>query len=146
MTYYSYSSFEKDVKVLSNKIQNDFNPEVILAVARGGLTLAHAISMKLNNRNCFCLNSIHYEDTKKLDTINIFNVPDLSKFKKVLIVDDMVDSGESIVAIKRELLSKYPNLELKIATIFYKSKALFIPDYSVKEANDWIEFFWERID
>lgn len=146
MTYYSYASFEKDVKVLSNKIQNDFNPEVILAVARGGLTLAHAISMKLNNRNCFCLNSIHYEDTKKLDTINIFNVPDLSKFKKVLIVDDMVDSGESIVAIKRELLSKYPNLELKIATIFYKSKALLIPDYSVKEANDWIEFFWERID
>ncbi|AII14494.1 putative nucleotide phosphoribosyltransferase [Campylobacter iguaniorum] len=146
MTYYSYSSFEKDVKVLSSKIQNDFAPEVILAVARGGLTLAHAISMKLNNRNCFCLNSIHYEDTKKLDTINIFNVPDLSKFKKVLIVDDMVDSGESIVAIKRELLSKYPNLELKIATIFYKSKALLIPDYSVKEANDWIEFFWERID
>lgn len=146
MTYYSYASFEKDVKVLSNKIQNDFAPEVILAVARGGLTLAHAISMKLNNRNCFCLNSIHYEDTKKLDTINIFNVPDLSKFKKVLIVDDMVDSGESIVAIKRELLSKYPNLELKIATIFYKSKALLIPDYSVKEANDWIEFFWERID
>lgn len=146
MVFYSYASFAKDVKILSTKIQKDFDPEAILAVARGGLSLAHAISMRLNNRNCFSLNSIHYEDTKKLDTINIFNIPDLSKFKKVLLVDDMIDSGESIVAIKKEIMKRYPDLELRIATIFYKSKALLLPEYSVTEAYDWIEFFWERID
>lgn len=146
MVFYSYASFAKDVKILSAKIQKDFDPEAILAVARGGLSLAHAISMRLNNRNCFSLNSIHYEDTKKLDTINIFNIPDLSKFKKVLLVDDMIDSGESIVAIKKEIMKRYPDLELRIATIFYKSKALLLPEYSVSEAYGWIEFFWERID
>jgi xanthine phosphoribosyltransferase len=61
----------------------------------------------------------------------------------VLIVDDIVDSGESMIAIKKELLARFPELELKVATIYYKTKALLIPEYSVQEANDWIDFFWD---
>ena len=143
MIFYSYDEFAIDAKKMAKQIKDEFDPEVILAVARGGLTLGHSLAVALNNRNLFTLNSIHYEDTNKLDTINIFNVPDLSKYTKILLVDDIIDSGESMVEIKRELLKRYPNLDIKIATVFYKEKALLLPDFKVKEAHDWIEFFWD---
>lgn len=143
MIFYDYQSFETDVKDLARQIKDNYNPDVILAIARGGLTLAHFLSIALNTRNCFSLNSIHYEDTQKLDTINIFNIPDLSKFNKILIVDDIIDSGESMIAIKNKLCEIYPHLELKVATIYYKPKALLIPEFTIKEATDWIEFFWD---
>ena len=143
MIFYSYDEVAVDTKKMAKQIKDEFDPEVILAVARGGLTLGHSLAVALNNRNLFTLNSIHYEDTNKLDTINIFNVPDLSKYTKILLVDDIIDSGESMVEIKRELLKRYPNLDIKIATVFYKEKALLLPEFKVKEAHDWIEFFWD---
>ena len=143
MIFYSYDEFAVDAKRMAKQIKDEFDPEVILAVARGGLTLGHSLAVALENRNLFTLNSIHYEDTNKLDTIQIFNVPDLSKYTKILLVDDIIDSGESMVEIKRELLKRYPNLDIKIATVFYKEKALLLPEFKVKEAHDWIEFFWD---
>ena len=101
------------------------------------------IYSSLDIRDCFSLNSIHYENTTKLDTIKIYNIPDLSKFKRVLITDDIIDSGESMVAIKKEINRLYPNLEIAVATIFYKPKALMLPNFTIKEADDWIEFFWD---
>ena len=143
MIFYSYDEFAVDAKKMAKQIKEEFDPEVILAVARGGLTLGHSLAVALENRNLFTLNSIHYEDTNKLDTIQIFNVPDLSKYTKILLVDDIIDSGESMVEIKRELLKRYPNLDIKIATVFYKEKALLLPEFKVKEAHDWVEFFWD---
>ena len=143
MTYYDFSSFEHDGKILANRARDEFNPEAILGIARGGLTLAHFLANALDIRDCFSLNSIHYENTTKLDTIKIYNIPDLSKFKRVLITDDIIDSGESMVAIKKEINRLYPNLEIAVATIFYKPKALMLPNFTIKEADDWIEFFWD---
>lgn len=143
MTYYDFSSFEHDAKILAKKARDEFNPEAILGIARGGLTLAHFLANALDIRDCFSLNSIHYENTTKLDTIKIYNIPDLSKFKRVLITDDIIDSGESMVAIKKEINRLYPNLEIAVATIFYKPKALMLPNFTIKEADDWIEFFWD---
>ncbi|WP_103609800.1 phosphoribosyltransferase [Campylobacter concisus] len=143
MIFYSYDEFAVDAKKMAKQIKDEFDPEVILAVARGGLTLGHSLAVALENRNLFTLNSIHYEDTNKLDTIQIFNVPDLSKYTKILLVDDIIDSGESMIEIKRELLKRYPNLDIKIATVFYKEKALLLPEFKVKEAHDWVEFFWD---
>lgn len=143
MTYYDFSSFEHDAKILAKRARDEFNPEAILGIARGGLTLAHFLANALDIRDCFSLNSIHYENTTKLDTIKIYNIPDLSKFKRVLITDDIIDSGESMVAIKKEINRLYPNLEIAVATIFYKPKALMLPNFTIKEADNWIEFFWD---
>ena len=140
--YYSYDLFVKDTKLLVDKCR-DFEPEILLAVARGGLTLAHLMSQAMDMRNLYTLNSIHYEGDLKLDTFNIFNIPDVSHAKKVLIVDDIVDSGETIREILKVLNEKFPNVEFRLATLFYKKTAVLKPDYYIKEANQWIDFFWE---
>ena len=140
--YYSYELFVKDTQVLVDKCR-DFEPEILLAVARGGLTLSHLMAQAMDMRNLYTLNSIHYEGELKLDTFNIFNIPDVSHAKKVLIVDDIVDSGETMREILKVVSEKFPNVEFKLATLFYKKTAVLRPDYSVREANEWIDFFWE---
>ncbi|EAK3673576.1 phosphoribosyltransferase [Campylobacter jejuni] len=143
MIFYSYEEFKEDVKILAKEIKKDFNPDALLAIARGGMSLGHSLAVALKTRQLFALNSIHYNDTKKLDTIEIFNIPDLSKHKKILLIDDIVDSGESLAEIKKVLLEKFPHIELKIATIFYKKTAPLEPDFKVKEATEWVDFYWD---
>jgi xanthine phosphoribosyltransferase len=140
--YYGYEDCVSDTKILAGKIKL-YNPDAMIAIARGGLTLGHMLSEALNTREIYSLNSIHYDGTKKLDTFEIFNIPDLTRLHKVVLVDDIVDSGESMVEILRILREKYPHCEFKIATIFSKPTALIQPDFSVKVADAWIEFFWE---
>lgn len=140
--YYGYEEFIGDVKLLSTQIK-DYNPDTLLSIARGGVTLGHFISNALDNRNLFTINSIHYNGQNKLDSFEIFNIPDLSNSKKVVLIDDIVDSGETMSEIKNLLEKKFPTCEFKIAAIFYKPSAIIEADYKVKEAKAWIEFFWE---
>ena len=140
--YYGYDLFINDTQILVDK-SRDFKPEILLAVARGGLTLSHLMAQAFNIRDLYTLNSIHYDGEKKLDSFDVFNIPDLSWANRVLIIDDIVDSGETMKEILFILKDKFPNIEFKIATLFYKNTALIKPDFSVREANEWIDFFWE---
>lgn len=143
MIFYSYKEFTKDVDTLSKQIKAEFMPDAILAIARGGMTLGHFLAEALEMRDLYALNSIHYEETHKLDTINVFNIPDLSKKSKILLVDDIIDSGETMIEIKRILQEKFPHITQQVATIYYKNSALLLPEFSTRHADDWIEFFWD---
>ncbi len=140
--YYSYENCLEDCRVLIPQIK-DYNPDALIAVARGGLVLGHLLSEALDTREIYSLNSIHYDRTTKLDTFEIFNIPDLSRKHKIVLIDDIVDSGESMVEILKILSEKYHHCEFKIASVFYKSTAIIQPHFTVREAKDWIEFFWE---
>jgi len=141
--YYSYDEFVGDTLALTQKVKK-YNPDTLLAVARGGLTLGHFMAQAMDTRRLFAINSIHYEKTKKLDTIDIFNIPDLSTAKKVLVIDDIIDSGETLNELLRILNQKYPDCQFKLATIFYKPTAIIKADFTLKEAHEWIDFFWEK--
>ena len=138
--YYSYSEFIDDLKILVKRI--DFNFDAILAVARGGMSIAHMLGEYFNIREVFSVNSIGYEDREKLDEIKIFNLPDLSGCKNVLIVDDIVDSGETMKSLVERINKSNPTLNIKTASIFYKKSSTFKPDFFVKYTNSWIDFFW----
>lgn len=138
--YYSYEEFRKDLKVLTKKIDKPF--DTIMGISRGGLSMAQMFGEYYDIRKVYAINSIGYEDTCKLDEVRIFNIPDLSESKAVLIVDDIVDSGDTMVKILDILKAKYPNVMLYTASIFYKKSAKIAPDWFVKEPLCWIEFFW----
>jgi xanthine phosphoribosyltransferase len=144
MTYYSYEEFISDIKSLKLPLEV-YSPEAIVSIARGGVTFGHFISSMLDIRNLYTINSIHYNDTTKLDDIKIFNIPDLNNYEKILLVDDIVDSGDTLEEVLKVLNTKYPKLQIKTASVFYKTSAKISPDYKIKEATDWIEFFWEKI-
>ena len=140
--YYGYEEFVSDAGALVHTIK-DFDPDTLLAVARGGLTLGHFMAQAMDTRRLFALNSIHYDKEKKLDTLHVFNIPDLKTARRVLIVDDIIDSGETLREVLRMLSEQYPEAEFKLATIFYKPTAVIEADYTLKKAHEWIDFFWE---
>ncbi len=143
MYHYKYEEFVQDLELLC-KFMGDYKPDIILAVARGGVTFGHFMAEKLDLRELYTLNSIHYDNMKKLPTIKISNIPNLPAYKKILVLDDIVDSGESLREIMRVLEQKFPKTSFKTGAIFYKKDAVFTPDFKIKEAHDWIEFFWSN--
>lgn len=57
------------------------------------------------------------------------------KYKKIILVDDSVDTGHSILAATNKLLEVYPNAEVKVAAfnVFDSSKQLVDVSYSLFE-------------
>ena len=138
---YSYPTFVEDLKNLADRMEKDF--DAIVAIARGGMTMAHMLGEYWDIRDVFVINSIGYEGTKKLSSPTVFNVPDLTKYRHVLIVDDIADSGETLDAVTKTLCRHYPDTAFTTATLFYKpEKSIVEPDHWLKKADAWIDFFW----
>ena len=143
--FYSYEEFSKDYKKLADTIVDTYEVEAIVSIARGGMTLGHFLSEYLNIRDVFSINSISYDKMQKLDNIEVFNIPNLTKYKNILLVDDISDSGDTLKTISTILKDRFKNLEIKTATIFYKVNSKIEPDFYVRKNSDkWIDFFWEK--
>ena len=62
--------------------------------------------------------------------------------KAVLIVDDVVDSCESLKLVKAYITQKGVT-EVRIATLYYKSWSVIKPDYYMRKTRRWVVFPWE---
>ena len=142
--YYDYDTFVQDCKSISQTLNNK-NHDTIIAIARGGVTFGHFLSSLLDIRKLYTINAISYNDTTKMNSITISNIPDLSNSSKVLIADDIIDSGDTMAEIVKILQEKYPKVEFETVALFYKKDAKVQPTYQTKIANCWIEFFWEKL-
>ena len=140
--YYPYVEFVADLKSLTYKIDQKF--DAIVAIARGGLGLGMMLGEHYNIREVYAINTIGYDGEKKLDEVKLFNIPDLNNARKVLIVDDIVDSGDTLREVLKVLKKQYPTTNFYSASIFYKPTASIEPTWWVKEATVWIEFFWSE--
>ncbi|WP_104722469.1 phosphoribosyltransferase [Helicobacter mesocricetorum] len=140
MQYYSYESFKADMKALVCKL--DFNPDGIVAISRGGLTMAHFLGIALDLRKVYTINATSFVDRVRQE-LQVCNIPELGGSSRILIVDEIIDSGASMERVLKVLKSINPNIEFKTAVIFAKKNAKIQPDYFIQEAKGWIEFFWE---
>jgi len=138
--YYPYDEFRDDLKILTQKIDKPF--DTILGIARGGLSMAQMLGEYYNLRDVYCINTIGYEDMQKKASVEVFNVPDLKSSTQVLIVDDIVDSGDTLIEVLTVLSKKYPDITFYTASLFYKKTAKITPTWHIKEPKGWIDFFW----
>jgi len=143
MKYYAYEEFKNDTLTLIQRVKS-FDAEAIVGVARGGLTLVHAIAEGLELREVHTLRTELYDGDAKRSEITLYESCELGHLKRVLVLDDIADSGETLQVIMKHLREKYINVEFKAATLFYKKTSLYEPHFWINEADDWIEFFWER--
>jgi xanthine phosphoribosyltransferase len=139
--YYSYEEFLSDFKMLAKKLQK---PQAIVAVARGGMLLGLMLGEYFDIRAVYTINAQGYDDTKKRARVSIGALPDLSGYNSILVVDDIVDSGETMQRIKEALTDAYPDKHIQTAALFYKKGARFKPDHFARHADHWIDFFWSK--
>ena len=68
---------------------------------------------------------------------------------RVLLVDDMVDSGHTLAAVRKELPLRFPHIaDVRTAVVWYKAHSVFKPDYYVEYLadNPWIHQPFEIYD
>ena len=68
---------------------------------------------------------------------------------RVLLVDDMVDSGHTLATVRKELPLRFPHIaDVRTAVVWYKAHSVFKPDYYVEYLpdNPWIHQPFEIYD
>ncbi|SJM67101.1 phosphoribosyltransferase [Gulosibacter sp. 10] len=141
----TWDGFGDATRDLSRQIIADgFMPDVVVAIARGGLLPGGAIAYGLGMKNCGALNVEFYTGIGTvLDAPEVLPpTMDLGYLadKRVLLVDDVADSGRTL-KLAVELLEA-GDAEVRSATIYTKPSTIVAPDYSWKQTSLWIDFPW----
>jgi hypoxanthine phosphoribosyltransferase len=130
---------------LAEKIKRDgFKPDVIVGVSRGGWPPARVMSDLLGNPNLANVKVEFYLGVAETKGEPILTQPVSVevKGKRVLVVDEVADTGKSLKLIKQHITEKGA-AEVKIATVYYKPWSTVKPDYYERETNRWVVFPWE---
>lgn len=144
-TYYHWDDFRKDILFIISQIySSSWMPELVVGIKRGGLVPAVSLSHHLQLP--LYLTSYQLRDGKqKLDLLEV--TQELAG-KKVLLVDDICDSGETFEKMILEMNS-IGITNVKSCSIFFNIRQKFIVDFKAikidrDKDNNWIVFPWER--
>ena len=139
----SWQEFHLAVANLAEKIKNsDSEFDCFVALARGGLTISHILSDFIK-KPIFSFTVSTYKDMNQFQKPEIIShVSDAIKGKKVLLIDDIADSGDTLFFGENYIKSREV-LSVETATLFYKPKSHCQPDYYVIKTMDWIIFPFE---
>jgi len=124
-----------------------FNPEIIVGVARGGWIPARILSDLLGNTYVASMKVEFYKDVAETAKKPVISqqVSTAVEGKRVLVVDDVADTGESLTTVRRNLLGRGAS-QVKIATLHYKPQSILRPDFYVRETSAWIVYPHERYE
>lgn len=154
-TKYSFPTWqeiEDECRKVSRQIADSgFVPEVVVALSRGGLVPARIICDMLLVKDLVAVKVDHWGITATKDGTAKLRYPvdiDLSG-KKVLIVDDITDTGDSI-SLALDWARKTNPRELKTAVVYHISRSKIIPDFYGgaigKEDWKWVVWPWNFVE
>lgn len=124
---------------LAEKVQKKGPYDYIIAIARGGLSIGHMLTDFLDlpililNLSSYA----HYTDKQEVTLLESFNAN--IAHKRVLLVDDVSDTGNSFIKAMEIIRTKKP-LQIVSASVFIKPQTHFRPDFHCKETTKWIVF------
>jgi hypoxanthine phosphoribosyltransferase len=140
-----WTGFGAASRSLAVSIHDDgFEPDIILAIARGGLLVAGALGYALSVKNLYTMNVEYYTGVdQRLEVPMILPpVPDPSFLANadVLIADDVADTGHTLAAVKGFCTGKVA--EVRVAVLFEKPRSVVKCEYAWKATDRWVEFPW----
>ncbi len=142
----SWEGMYESLLELARKIRKTgFKPDIVVGVARGGWPVARVMSDLLENPEVANVKAEFYlgvAETKK-EPIITQPVSTSVRSKKVLVVDDVADTGKSLALVKEHLTEQGATI-VRIATIYYKPWSILKPDWFERQTERWIVFPWER--
>jgi len=136
-------------RALADQVAADgFKPDIILGISRGGLLVAGALAYALGVKNTFTMSVEFYTGVdERLDMPMILPpVPHLVDLHeaRVLIADDVADTGQTLVLVKDFLEGKVA--EVKIAVLYEKPRSVVQCEYVWSRTDRWIVFPWSADD
>jgi len=129
-------------------LESGFKPEIVLAVSRGGLVPARIVSDILDVDNVVAA-AVKYwalaERRAERPVLYHGVEPSIVGGKKVLVVDEVADTGATLKLIV-DLLNVMGVAEVRTAVLHVKSTSSLTPDYYVERVAEWvwISYPWSR--
>ena len=137
---------------LARKVKDSgYKPDVIVALARGGYVPGRLLCDFLDVENLLSIQSQHWTEAARAEERAIIKFPytvDLSGYR-VLVVDDIVDTGDTLKLAKEFIEENWKPRELRTAALQWISPvAKFKPDYYYIEVKDWtwFQYPWTRLE
>jgi len=122
-------------------------PQVIVGVSRGGWPPARIMSDLLENANLANMKVEFYTNIGVTAQRPKITQPVTSEVvgKRVLVVDDVADSGHSLRVTVKHLARKGAR-EIRVCTLYVKPKSIFKPNHYARTTSKWVIFPWERLE
>ena len=141
----TWQGFGDATRELSRTIVADgFMPDVVVAIARGGLLPAGAIAYGLGIKNCGAINVEFYTGIGTVLPDPELLPPEMDMAyldgRRVLLVDDVADSGSTLDLAVRLLTDR--GAIVRSVVIYTKPTTIIRPDWSWKDTDLWIDFPW----
>ncbi len=133
------------VRALARQVaDDDYRPDLILSIARGGLLVGAALGYALDVKNTWTMNVEFYTGIdERLDVPMILPpVPELVDLDsaRMLIADDVADTGETLKLVKDFCEGKVA--EVRCAVLYEKPHSTVRAEYVWKRTALWIDFPW----
>ncbi|MGD8485721.1 MAG: phosphoribosyltransferase family protein [Chloroflexota bacterium] len=130
------------VAQLAERLAAAPQPDVVLAISRGGLVPAGMLGYRLGWRDMLLAAVVVYDDEQgfrgEAEFLQ-FPADDQLRGKRVLIIDEVWDSGTTIAAVSERI--RAAGGEPVTAVLHYKpgrSRVDLVPDHYIVETNDWV--------
>jgi xanthine phosphoribosyltransferase len=140
----TWDQFHRDSRALAWRLQSEGPFVACVAITRGGLVPAAIVARELNIRTveCVSVKSYDHQNQGKIMVLKAI-APDIlaaaKEGKKVLIVDDLVDTGATARVVRDMLPGAH------FATVYAKPKGRDMVDTFITEVSQdtWIFFPWD---
>jgi hypoxanthine phosphoribosyltransferase len=131
-------------QLVDDVVEDGFMPDLILAIARGGLFLAGALGYGLDVKNIHLTNVEYYTGVdERLDApVMLPPLPDVAELggARMLIADDVADTGATLRFV-RDYCAEHV-AEVRCAVVYQKAISDIDCEYVWRRTDRWIDFPW----
>ena len=145
----TWEAFGRAGRELAQTVVDDgYRPDIILAIARGGLLVAGSLAYALSVKNLYLMNVEYYTGVdERLEVPRILPpAPDFVHLHdaRILIADDVADTGHTLESVQEFCAGKVG--EVRIAVLYEKPHTVVPCDYVWRRTDRWIDFPWSATE
>ena len=140
-----WDSYGRAIRELAAMVADDgYRPEMILAIARGGLFCAGSLGYALSIKNIYVMNCEYYTGVDERLPVPVMLPPAVDlvdhRNSKILIADDVADTGHTLKMVYDFCVERVG--DVRSAVLYEKSHSLVKCDYVWRRTDQWINFPW----
>jgi hypoxanthine phosphoribosyltransferase len=144
-----WATFGVGIRELARSVADSgYQPDIILAIARGGLIPAGTLGYALSVKNTYVMNVEYYTGVDQRLEVPVFLPPHLDLIgvqdKQFLIVDDVADTGHTLRLVHDFCQGKVA--DVRCAVIYEKPRSVIKCEYVWKRTDNWVMFPWSSED
>ena len=148
----TWEDVERDTLHIVRKMKKDhWQPDIIVSLARSGLIPASLISYCLGNKQLYVVKADFSRTQRDGKDQDLRSRPILTqrikrtlKGLKILVVDEMTVSGETLKLVSNYLKTKHPQ-DVRFAVLYKQPWTQFQPDYYGRLIRQWPLYPWKEL-